>query len=483
MDPLQSYNNQISRTVMDLDPDALVHCASKLSLQDLSNMAMTCKFFRRIAYSDSIWSNKFRENWPQQCTSSSFSQISEVREAYLARRTALQQFKFVDPLNVQLYHSPVSYTHLLLDKDSIILAQGSIVQIFKIDSVFSGGPFQLLEDHNARITCMRLFPLKDTSLFRSEMQNADNLLVTSSCDRTIRLWWKGRSQRCFRGHNGPVTTVADRLLGDCSGKVLGTGGEDGTVCLWSLRCSGKRGQHALKTTFYGHEKPVTLLSVAGHNSSLLVSISKDAKVRVWDVNASSSSRSSCCVGMACVHGAPVAMKCHETLCYVAAGSSVTAIDLRTMQKVSTAAIHLPKLYSFEILASKSLICTGGDEKAMLWDIRKNQEKPEPVADLDGHIGHVTHLHMDLYKIVTGGPKDLYVKIWETDTGTLANSLTCCIPEELESAIGLSAMAVNGYRIVTSSCGAEPGLFYFRDFTNSSRPVSLDEDNPSSRFWE
>lgn len=64
--------------------------------------------------------------------------------------------------------------------------------------------------------------------------------------------------------------------------------------------------------------------------------------------------------MASVHGAPVNMKCHESLLYVAAGPSVTAIDLRTMQRVLTAAVHQPKLYSFDIVPSKSVICTGGD---------------------------------------------------------------------------------------------------------------------------
>lgn len=58
-------------------------------------------------------------------------------------------------------------------------------------------------------------------------------------------------------------------------------------------------------------------------------------------------------------GAPVGLKCHESLLYVAAGSSVVVIDLRTMQKVVTAAVYPPNLCSFEILPSKSLICTGG----------------------------------------------------------------------------------------------------------------------------
>lgn len=83
-------------------------------------------------------------------------------------------------------------------------------------------------------------------------------------------------------------------------------------------------------------------------------------MRVWDTNASSSSfRSSCCVGMTSVPGSPVGMKCHESLLYIAAGSSVSIIDLRTMAKVETAAVCQPKLQSFESMPSKSLICTGG----------------------------------------------------------------------------------------------------------------------------
>ena len=51
---------------------------------------------------------------------------------------------------------------------------------------------------------------------------------------------------------------------------------------------------------------------------------------------------------------------------------------------------------------------------MLWDVRRNQEslKPEPIAELDGHCGQVTLLHMDPYKIVTGGPDNAYVNVWE-----------------------------------------------------------------------
>ena len=113
--------------------------------------------------------------------------------------------------------------------------------------------------------------------------------------------FQGRSQRCFKGHNIPVTTLADRLLGVSGTKLLASGGEDGSVRLWSMGTSVKR--QPLVATFHGHERPVSLLTVAGyarqlavnsseitvsckllihffcrHNPSLLVSISKDGKV-------------------------------------------------------------------------------------------------------------------------------------------------------------------------------------------------------------
>ena len=263
-----------------MNADSLAECGRYLDLQDLSNMAMSCKFLKTVAYSDSIWQRWFSEHCPQQMMST-FSQASGVRESYLARCTALRQFKFVDPLAAKFHTDAKPFNHLLLDKNNdIVFSQGSMIQMIKMGCVFSGrDSLVTLNDHKARITCMRLFLLSETSVFRSETQQEENVLVTSSCDHSIRLWRKGSCQRCFRGHNGPVYTLSDKLLGDGGGKVFASGGEDGTVRLWSLSSSGKRGQQALKATLYGHTKPVKLMSVAGHKTSLLVTISKDSKVR------------------------------------------------------------------------------------------------------------------------------------------------------------------------------------------------------------
>lgn len=44
--------------------------------------------------------------------------------------------------------------------------------------------------------------------------------------------------------------------------VFASGGEDGTICLWSLSSSDKHGQQELRATLYVHEKPVKLMPVA-----------------------------------------------------------------------------------------------------------------------------------------------------------------------------------------------------------------------------
>jgi len=108
--------------------------------------------------------------------------------------------------------------------------------------------------------------------------------------------------------------------------------------------------------------------------------------------------------------------------------------------------------------------------------------PEPVAELE-HGGRVTMVHMDPYKVVTGGPFDYHVNVWETGTGALTNQLDCRLPGETEDIVSLSAMGIDGSRIITSGCTEEPGLLYFRDFSNSSKSISCPSNGSSSKFWE
>lgn len=101
-----------------------------------------------------------------------------------------------------------------------------------------------------------------------------------------------------------------------------------------------------------------------------------------------------------------------------------------------------------------------------------------MAELDGHVGPVTHLHMDSYKVVTGGPEDPNVSIWAADTGDQTNVLSCS-PHD---SIGCASMAADGFRVVTSSYDQGFGVLRFRDFNNAVCSGSSDEQQTGSRFW-
>ncbi|KAL3723251.1 hypothetical protein ACJRO7_035436 [Eucalyptus globulus] len=372
---------------------------------DCLNMVMSCKFLTRVAYSD--------PTWPWHLPAS-FK--TGVRRAYVDRPSALKQLKFVDP-SVIYDCTRTPCNGILMDKNHVVLDQGSGLRTLKSDS--SAGRWESIVDlnrHKAEVTC------------------------------------------------GPVLTLSDKLIGEGKGKVLASGGEDGTVRLWSLASR----KQALKSIFYGHEKPVKFTSVARHRTSLLVSFSTDSEIRIWDADALPAIGSSCCVGMASVSGAPVNMKCHESLLYVAADSLVTIIDLRTIQRVSTAA--LPKKEK--------------KKEATLWDVRKNQgqSKPVPIVELDGQSGPVAHLHMDPYKIVTGGPEDDYANVWEADTANQVNSLISGGLDEWSSTSGCSAIAMDGCCIVTASSGLQYGLVRLRDFTSAEHPDSQYLDEHTSKVW-
>lgn len=119
-------------------------------------------------------------------------------------------------------------------------------------------------------------------------------------------------------------------------------------------------------------------------------------------------------------------------------------------------------------------------RALLWDIRKAQELPNTVAEMQSD-GPVTLLHLDRYKVVTGVPSHGQVHVWETRTGGLLNTLGLGEPAGVRSTV--SAMAVDGCRIAMAGSSPEGSMLHYRDFTTASTPVSLPgKEKEVYRFW-
>jgi len=288
-----------------------------------------------------------------------------------------------------------------------------------------------------------------------------------------------------------VSTLAEHLVGkEGSPPVLASGGTDGTVRLWSLSSSSSssRGRSPLLATLHGLEPSIKELAVAGYNPSLLISAAKDAKLRVWDVMATPSAVGvGKCVGTTkgTFDGMPVGLKSVGSICYIGGGTTVKAVDLRTMCTVATVSSHEPGVLTFAVNPSGTSVCTGGSDKtAKLWDLRMIDDSPTPWAVLGNHSGPVHNLHYDSYKVITGGTGDRNVHVWSAETGEEISSLDSIIWSS-SSDTGVSALVASGGKLVTGTCGVDPGFVRLQDFTNCVNPLvdSSLEHNNSSKFWE
>ncbi|WP_036028833.1 AAA-like domain-containing protein, partial [Leptolyngbya sp. PCC 6406] len=132
--------------------------------------------------------------------------------------------------------------------------------------------------HNALLTGVQT--VRERNLLRSHqgvvrsvaLSGDGQTIVSGGDDGTVRLW--SRSGEAlgtpFTGHQGVVRSVA--LSGD--GQTIVSGGDDGTVRLWS------RSGEALGTPFTGHQGWVWSVALSGDDQTI-VSGGSDGTVRLW----------------------------------------------------------------------------------------------------------------------------------------------------------------------------------------------------------
>lgn len=119
------------------------------------------------------------------------------------------------------------------------------------------------------------------------------------------------------------------------------------------------------------------------------------------------------------------------------------------------------------------------------------DSPTPWAVLGNHTGPVHNVHYDSYKVITGGTADRHVHVWNAETGEEISALDSIISSSSSIDTGVSAFVASGGKVVTGTCGEDPGFVRLQDFTNCVNPLvdfktdrSLEyNNNNSSKFWE
>ena len=107
------------------------------------------------------------------------------------------------------------------------------------------------------------------------LSNDGTILASGSQDKTIRLWdlTKGKLREIIEGHSLGVVSLA--ISPD--GQILASGSGDGTIKLWDLAT------HKLINTLLGHTDGVWSLAIALNGRTLFTG-SWDKTIKVWNLN-------------------------------------------------------------------------------------------------------------------------------------------------------------------------------------------------------
>ncbi|MGK7893173.1 MAG: CHAT domain-containing protein [Xenococcus sp. (in: cyanobacteria)] len=242
-------------------------------------------------------------------------------------------------------------------------------------------------------------------------------LVSSSNDRTVRLWdiKNGQILHLFKGHKERVKSVKVSE----NGKNIISGSADSTVKIWDIRTG-----NCLKT-INTSLNPKTILNAIVINQKLIAtgSTSVQGTIKSWDLNTGEMKDAV----KAAFSGIRSLAISHDgkTLVSGSGGKTIKVWQLDDEQNIrqfnSISNAHLSSIFSLAI--HDNILVSGGEDRTIkIWNLEEFKNKPPKI--IEGHAGSIRSLAIspDGTKIASAS-EDYTVKLWDIQTGEFIESLT------------------------------------------------------------
>ncbi|XP_074599251.1 katanin p80 isoform X2 [Brevipalpus obovatus] len=207
----------------------------------------------------------------------------------------------------------------------------------------------------------------------------------------------------FVAHGGPCTCLA---IGQKSGRVLATGGDDKKVNLWAI------GKPNIIMSLSGHTQSIECVKF-GYNEDLVCAASLSGAIRIWNLEAAKLVRA--------LTGHKSAVKCvdfHPYGDFLASGSVDSTIKLWDIRKkgcMYTYKGHIKDVYCLKFSPDGRWLASGGDEGSVkIWDLpagkllKEFKEHTGPVVDVCFHPNEF---------LLSSAGSDGTVKFWDLETFT------------------------------------------------------------------
>lgn len=284
---------------------------------------------------------------------------------------------------------------------------------------FQGTHQNSIGEHSGRVFCLLLI-------------NRDNLLISGSEDRTIKIWNVSENNAdlmTLRGHNDSLLSLA---FSEKDHMII-SGSKDKTIKQWNL----KNGMEI--RTLAGHQAQVNSLKVA-EQSSAIFSCSDDTTIKMWDIHSGLQLNS--------FNGHKKAVNTiqisNEEKWCVSGSEDCTLRFWRinpSFKKHHELFEHRGRINYICRDRDVSLVATASDDNFIkIWNIPDGEYK----MTLRGHIGPVRCL-LFLNKSIVSGGDDTTIKIWDAGKGNLIKSIGDFSKSVVTSSVKVSGFNSYSYR--------------------------------------